>query len=67
MAYSYSIRNLTYRFNDLKDLLAKASPPRSGDDLAGIAATTAVERIAAKMCLADLPLSDFSLRGGDTL
>lgn len=59
MAYSYSIRNLTYRFNDLKDLLAKASPPRSGDDLAGIAATTAVERIAAKMCLADLPLVVF--------
>jgi ethanolamine ammonia-lyase large subunit len=59
MAYSYSIRNLTYRFNDLKDLLAKASPPRSGDDLAGVAATTAVERIAAKMCLADLPLSVF--------
>jgi len=59
MAYSYSIRNLTYRFNDLKDLLAKASPQRSGDDLAGIAATTAVERIAAKMCLADLPLSVF--------
>ena len=57
MAYSYSIRNLTYRFNDLKDLLAKASPPRSGDYLAGIAATTAVERMAAKMCLADLPLS----------
>ena len=59
MVYSYSIRNLTYRFNDLKDLLAKASPPRSGDDLAGIAATTAVERIAAKMCLADLPLAIF--------
>ncbi len=59
MAYSYLIRNLTYRFNDLKDLLAKASPPRSGDDLAGVAATTAVERIAAKMCLADLPLSVF--------
>jgi ethanolamine ammonia-lyase large subunit len=59
MAYSYSIRNLTYRFNDLKDLLAKASPPRSGDDLAGIGATTAVERIAAKMCLADLPLAIF--------
>ena len=59
MAYSYSIRNITYRFNDLKDLLAKASPPRSGDYLAGIGATTAVERMAAKMCLADLPLSIF--------
>jgi ethanolamine ammonia-lyase large subunit len=59
MAYSYSIRNTTYRFADLKDLLAKASPPRSGDYLAGIAATTAVERMAAKMCLADLPLPIF--------
>ena len=59
MAYSYSIRNINYRFDDLKDLLAKASPPRSGDYLAGIAATTAVERMAARMCLADLPLSIF--------
>ena len=59
MAYSYSIRDITYRFHDLKDLLAKASPPRSGDYLAGIAATTAVERMAARMCLADLPLSIF--------
>src|SRR5688500_10304784 len=59
MAYSHSIRNITYRFNDLKDLLAKASPPRSGDHLARIAATTAVDRMAAKMCLADLPLSIF--------
>ncbi|HET7061577.1 MAG TPA: ethanolamine ammonia-lyase subunit EutB [Nitrosospira sp.] len=59
MAYSYSVRNITYRFNDLKDLLAKASPPRSGDYLAGVAAATAVERMAAKMCLADLPLPVF--------
>jgi ethanolamine ammonia-lyase large subunit len=59
MAYSYSIRNITYRFDDLKDLLAKASTPRSGDYLAGIAATSAVERMAARMCLADLPLSIF--------
>jgi len=59
MAYSYSIRDINYRFDDLKDLLAKASPPRSGDYLACIAATTAVERMAARMCLADLPLSIF--------
>mgnify|MGYP006196346845 CR=1 FL=1 len=59
MAYSYSIRNITYRFADLKDLLAKASPPRSGDYLAGIAAMTGVERMAAKMCLAELPLPVF--------
>jgi ethanolamine ammonia-lyase large subunit len=59
MTYSYSIRNITYRFNDLKDLLAKASPPRSGDYLAGVAAGSTVERMAAKMCLADLPLPAF--------
>jgi ethanolamine ammonia-lyase large subunit len=59
MAYSHFIRNINYCFKDLKDLLAKASPPRSGDYLAGIAATTAVERMAAKMCLADLPLPVF--------
>lgn len=59
MAYSHSIRNVVYSFSDLKNLLAKATPPRSGDYLAGIAATTAVERMAAKMCLADIPLPTF--------
>jgi len=46
----------TYQFRDLKDLLAKASPKRSGDELAGIAALSEEERVAAQMCLADLPL-----------
>lgn len=46
----------TYLFPDLKSLMAKASPARSGDYLAGVAAATAEERMAAKMCLADLPL-----------
>jgi ethanolamine ammonia-lyase large subunit len=59
MAYSYSIRNIVYRFNDLKDLLAKASPSRSGDYLGGVAAGSAVERMAAKMCLAGVPLPVF--------
>ncbi len=59
MAYSSSIGVRTYRFNGLKDLLAKASPARSGDALAGLAAATAVERMAARMCLADVPLSRF--------
>ena len=49
----------TYRFNDLKDLMAKATPPRSGDVLAGVAAKSAEENIAAKMALADLPLKRF--------
>jgi ethanolamine ammonia-lyase large subunit len=48
-----------YHFDDLKTLLAKASPLRSGDELAGIAARTATERIAAQMALADLPLRAF--------
>lgn len=48
-----------YTFEDLRTLLAKASPPRSGDELAGLAAATAEENVAAKMALADLPLRAF--------
>ncbi|GAB3948572.1 ethanolamine ammonia-lyase subunit EutB [Spirosoma harenae] len=59
MAYHCTIRGFTYRFNDLKDLLAKASPLRSGDVLAGIAAESYEERVAAQMALADLPLVSF--------
>ncbi len=44
-----------YCFDDLKTLLAKATPARSGDELAGIAAGSASERIAAQMALADAP------------
>ncbi|CAH0355682.1 ethanolamine ammonia-lyase subunit EutB [Aquabacterium sp. CECT 9606] len=46
-------------FRDLKDLMAKATPARSGDLLAGIAAQTAQERVEAQMALADLPLRTF--------
>jgi ethanolamine ammonia-lyase large subunit len=46
-------------FADLKDLMAKATPPRSGDRLAGIAAGSAEETVAARLCLADLPLRRF--------
>ena len=46
-------------FRDLKDLMAKATPERSGDLLAGIAAHTAQERVQAQMALADLPLRTF--------
>jgi ethanolamine ammonia-lyase large subunit len=48
-----------YTFDDLKTLLAKATPARSGDELAGIAASSATERAAACMALADVPLTDF--------
>ena len=47
------------RFGDLKTLLAKATPARSGDELAGIAARSAEERVAAQMELAEVPLSRF--------
>jgi ethanolamine ammonia-lyase large subunit len=53
------IRDVTYHFDDLRDLLAKASPYRSGDALAGIAAESAEQRAAAQMTLADLPLPVF--------
>jgi ethanolamine ammonia-lyase large subunit len=59
MLLRHSIDGVTYRFDSLKDLLAKATPPRSGDELAGIAARTAVERVAAQVTLANLPLAAF--------
>jgi ethanolamine ammonia-lyase large subunit len=49
----------TYTFTGLRELLAKASPARSGDYLAGVAAGSAEERVAAQMALADLPLTIF--------
>lgn len=59
MAYTHSIGGRSYRFPDLKTLLAKASPARSGDVLAGLAAEDDSERVAAQMALADTPLKTF--------
>ncbi len=59
MAYTWTLGGERYRFDSLKQLLAYASPLRSGDQLAGIAADTAETRVAARMALADLPLSHF--------
>lgn len=59
MAYKASIQNKNYAFNDLKTLLAKASPYRSGDALAGLTADSYEERVAAQMTLADVPLKNF--------
>jgi ethanolamine ammonia-lyase large subunit len=59
MAYHQVIGSQRYVFQDLRDLMAKASPIRSGDMLAGIAASCAEENVAAKLCLADLPLNTF--------
>ncbi|MFT4015136.1 MAG: ethanolamine ammonia-lyase subunit EutB [Paracoccus sp. (in: a-proteobacteria)] len=58
-SYAHTITNHTFRFDTLADLLAKATPERSGDRLAGIAAADEEERVAAQMALADLPLSTF--------
>jgi ethanolamine ammonia-lyase large subunit len=59
MAYRHTIDATTYVFESLRDLLAKATPPRSGDRLAGIAAETSEQMIAARMALAETPLSQF--------
>ena len=57
--FRHKVRNITYRFADLKTLLAKASPYRTGDVLAGICAETYEERVAAQIALADVPLKTF--------
>ena len=57
--YKHSIQHITYSFADLKTLMAKATPIRTGDALAGLCADSYQERIAAQICLADVPLSNF--------
>ncbi|MCB1174317.1 MAG: ethanolamine ammonia-lyase subunit EutB [Leptospiraceae bacterium] len=57
--YKHTLHNTNFVFTDLRELMAKATPERSGDQLAGVAAATATERVAAQMCLADLPLKTF--------
>ena len=59
MSYAATIAGLLYAFPDLRTLLAKASPARSGDRLAGLAAESDAERVAARMALADVPLKRF--------
>ena len=59
MALRETVGATRYRFDDLKSVLARASPFRSGDALAGVAARDAAERVAAQRALADLPLSTF--------
>ncbi|WP_138470741.1 ethanolamine ammonia-lyase subunit EutB [Poseidonocella sp. HB161398] len=57
--YSASAGGETYRFGSLARLMAAATPRRSGDELAGIAAASEGERVAARYALADLPLAEF--------
>jgi ethanolamine ammonia-lyase large subunit len=59
MRYQFQVGMQTYQFADLKTVLAKATPARSGDYLAGVAAETYAERMAARMCLAEIPLKNF--------
>ena len=57
--YKTTIANQNYKFINLRDLMAKATPARSGDYLAGVAATHNIERVAAQWVLADVPLKQF--------
>ncbi|MCX8133352.1 MAG: ethanolamine ammonia-lyase subunit EutB [Roseococcus sp.] len=59
MAFRHTVAGTRYVFDDLRTLLARASPFRSGDALAGVAASSAAERVAAQRALADLPLAHF--------
>lgn len=59
MTYCIDLANRRYRFGTLRELLAKATPPRSGDYLTGVAANSAEERAAAQLALAEVPLARF--------
>ncbi|MGV3765886.1 MAG: ethanolamine ammonia-lyase subunit EutB [Chitinophagaceae bacterium] len=59
MKYRQTIGQTVYTFSDLKTLLAKASPFRSGDALAGVCAASYEERVAAQLTLAEVPLKQF--------
>ena len=57
--FTHIVGPRTYTFRDLKDVMARATPARAGDHLAGVAAGSAEERVAAQMALAALPLTTF--------
>src|SRR6187431_2068785 len=57
--YKTRLGSRGYQFADLKSLLGAASARRSGDELAGVAATSDEQRVAARRVLADLPLTTF--------
>jgi ethanolamine ammonia-lyase large subunit len=60
MSYRTSVRGQAFTFADLRELLAKANEEKSGDQLAGIAADSEVERVAAKLALADVTLGEIA-------
>jgi ethanolamine ammonia-lyase large subunit len=59
MAYAHTVAGVCYTFDSLAKLLARATPARSGDQLAGLCAASAQERVAAQLALADTPLKHF--------
>ncbi len=59
MGHHATLGGERFHFADLRELMAKATPARSGDQLAGLAANSARERVAARLALADLPLRTF--------
>ena len=59
MSHAHTVGQQRFVFDDLRTLLARATPVRSGDQLAGVAARSAQERVAAQMALAELPLASF--------
>ena len=60
MSYRASLRGETFAFADLRELLAKANEEKSGDQLAGLAAGSELERVAAKLALADVTLGEIA-------
>ncbi len=58
MQLASTIRGTRYVFGSVKEVLAKANPPKSGDDLAGVSARDSVERVAARAVLANLTLRE---------
>ena len=59
MSLGTTLGQRAYRFENLREVMAKATPLRSGDCLAGLAAATEQERVAARWVLADVPLARF--------
>ncbi len=57
--YRYTLGDKTFTFKNLAELMARATPARSGDRLAGVIARSAEERVIAQMCLAEVPLKQF--------
>src|SRR5688572_2255383 len=58
MRLSATVRGKTFTFRDVKDVMAKANEEKAGDQLAGVAAATALERVAAKLVLSELTVHD---------